>query len=157
MGNETGPTDAASTAPDESGVVHGNAHGKVRIRVIQNILRVDISGEPEGEALTGSFREALAGGLLRMSMPTLVDLTGFIGGVDWTGIRTIAEMAPWGSPDQRPSRVAYVTRNDWFAALLKLVSAIFPQSTHKQFNDVESGLRWPEASDNDRNTRRING
>jgi hypothetical protein len=144
LGNKTEPTDAASESTPGSGrvVAHGGAHGMVSIQVVQSILRVDISGEPEGDVLTGCFREALTGGLLQMNMPTLVNLTDFIGGVDWAGIRTIAEMAPWGSQGKRPTRVAYITRNDWFAALLKLVSAIFPQSTHRQFNDVESGLRW---------------
>jgi hypothetical protein len=114
----------------------------VSIEVVENILRVDIAGEPEGDVLTGCFREALAAGLLQLNMPTLVDLTGFIGGVDWAGIRAIAAMAPWGSQGKRPVRVAYITRSEWFAALLKLVSAIFPKSTHRQFNDVEAGLLW---------------
>jgi hypothetical protein len=153
LGNETGPTDAAIHGAPGNLIAHGGTHGKVSIQVVESILRIDISGEPEGEVLTDCFREALAGGVVQMNMPTLVDLTGFIGGVDWAGIRAIAEMAPWGSQDQRPSRVAYVTRNDWFAALLKLVSAIFPKSTHRQFNDVESGLLWLRTPDSDRRKR----
>jgi hypothetical protein len=119
----------------------------VTVSITGDLCRVDVAGEALDEGIVDCFREAIAAGAMRPNMVTLVDLSNFNGGVDWAAIHTIAELIPWGSEIGRASRVAYVTKSAWFAALLKLVSVLFPKSEHRQFSGTHHALQWLEGKD----------
>jgi hypothetical protein len=40
-----------------------------------------------------------------------------------------------------------VTKSAWFAALLKLVSVLFPKSQHRQFSGVHHAIQWLQERD----------
>jgi hypothetical protein len=119
-----------------------NGGNRVTLSIDGAFLRVDVSGDGLDDSIVDCFREAIAAGALRPNMVTLVDLSNFNGGVEWPAIHAIAELIPWGSEIGRASRVAYVTKSAWFAALLKLVSVLFPKSQHRQFSGVNHALQW---------------
>jgi hypothetical protein len=119
----------------------------VTLAVTGDLLRVDVTGDGLDDSIVDCFREAIAAGAVRPNMVTLVDLSNFNGGVEWPAIHAIAELIPWGSEIGRPSRVAYVTKSAWFAALLKLVSVLFPKSQHRQFSGEHHALQWLQDKD----------
>jgi hypothetical protein len=137
------------SAPETAAPTHvftrANGGNRVTLTVDGSFLRVDVSGEALDHSIVDCFREAIAAGAMRPNMVTLVDLSNFNGGVDWAAIHAIAELLPWGSEIGRASKVAYVTKSAWFAALLKLVSVLFPKSQHRQFSGVHHAIQWLQA------------
>jgi hypothetical protein len=115
---------------------------RVTLSIDGDFLRVDVAGDALDDGIVDCFREAIAAGAMRPNMVTLVDLSDFHGGVEWPAIHAIAKLIPWGSELGRASRVAYVTKSAWFAALLKVVSVLFPKSEHRQFSGVHHALQW---------------
>ncbi len=79
-----------------------DARGHVALRVDAGILWIDVAGEPEGMDIVDCLRAALADGRLTGSMPTLVDLTGFVAVLDWAAIRAVHTLAPRRSPGCSP-------------------------------------------------------
>jgi len=104
------------------------------------MLRVTVRGDPPAGALLACFRAAFDT-VLTARRPTLVDLSGFHGRIDWNSVREVGAIAPWRKK-RRGSRVAYVTDRFWFAALLKLVKELYPEVQHRQFEDVEAAAAW---------------
>lgn len=129
------------SAASDGCVSSGSAGGRVVIRLADDILWVTIAGEPSGEEILDCFRRAMAAGLLRRSMRTVVDALDFIGVVDWECIRAIRDMADWGG-DGGVSRVAYVSRDLLFGSLIKLVSILFRRTSHQHFEDRDAALAW---------------
>jgi hypothetical protein len=119
-----------------------NGGNRVTLAVEGDFLRVEVAGEALDDSIVDCFREAIAEGAVRPNMVTLVDLSDFSGGIEWPAIHKIAGLIPWGSESGRASRVAYVTKSAWFAALLKLVSVLFPKSQHRQFSSVNHAIQW---------------
>jgi hypothetical protein len=119
-----------------------NGGNRVTLTIEGDFLRVDVAGEALDDSIVDCFQEAIAEGAMRPNMVTLVDLSDFSGGVEWPAIHKIAALIPWGSEIGRASRVAYVTKSAWFAALLKLVSVLFPKSQHRQFSGVNHAVQW---------------
>jgi len=134
------------SAPDSAApaqvFTRGNGGNRVTLTIDGAFLRVDVIGDAFDESIVDCFREAIAAGAVRTNMVTLVDLSNFNGGVDWPAVHAIAELIPWGSEIGRASKVAYVTKSAWFAALLKLVSVLFPKSQHRQFSGVHNAIQW---------------
>jgi hypothetical protein len=64
-------------------------------------LLITVNGEPPGHLLLEQFQEGLARKLLCPGMQTLVDMTRFIGVVDWQAVAKLRTLAPWG--ECRPS------------------------------------------------------
>ena len=122
-----------------------NGANRVTLTIEGDFLRVDVGGDALDNSIVDCFREAIADGAVRPNMVTLVDLSDFSGGVEWPAIHAIAELIPWGSEIGRASRVAYVTKSAWFAALLKVVSVLFPKSQHRQFSGVNHAIQWLRA------------
>jgi len=119
----------------------------VTVGISGDLLRIEIVGESFDHRIVACFQEALAAGAMRPNMLTLVDLSGFNGGVDRAAMHAIVDLAPWGSETGRPSRVAYVTKSAWFAAMLKLASVLFPKTAHRQFSDVADAMQWLQLKD----------
>jgi hypothetical protein len=135
---ESAPDPAAPTRV----FARSNGGNRVKLTIEGDFLRVDVAGDALDDSIVDCFKEAIADGAMRPNMVTLVDLSDFSGGVEWPAIHKIAELIPWGSEIGRASRVAYVTKSAWVAALLKLVSVLFPKSQHRQFSGVNHAIQW---------------
>lgn len=114
--------------------------GGVAAWVDGGILWVQVAGEARGEDLLACIRQSLDDGLLRTGMPTLVDLTGFNGVVDWASIHAIRDLAPWGGAPA--PRIAYVARDTWMSMLLKIIRTLFPRARHRLFLGHIAALAW---------------
>ena len=141
-----GESAPGSAAPSRV-FTRSNGGNRVTLSIDGAFLRVDVSGDGLDDSIVDCFREAIAAGAVRPNMVTLVDLSNFNGGVEWPAIHAIAGLVPWGSEIGRASRVAYVTKSAWFAALLKLVSVLFPKSQHRQFSGVNHAIQWLKDKD----------
>jgi hypothetical protein len=131
----------AATTPTHTYVSRAGGNS-VTLTVTGTFLRIDVSGETLDSGIVGCFRQALAEGVMRPNMMTLVDLSNFKGGIEWSAIHTIAGLVPWGSEPGPAPRVAFVTRSAWFAAMLKIASVLFPKSEHREFASAANAVRW---------------
>lgn len=122
------------------GVSAGQGPGFVWIRIKQ---------EPAGTDLVDCIRQAHATGLLPVAANTLVDLTDFHGVVDWSAIHAVRDMARWGEGSNAKPRVAYVSKDRMFAALIRLVTGLFPSARHRLFASHADALAWLQASSPD--------
>lgn len=120
---------------------------RVTLTIDGDFLRIDIAGDALDEGIVDCFRTALAEGAIRPNMASLVDLSNFHGGIEWTSIHAIATLAPWGSELGRASKVAYVTKSAWFSALLKVTVVLFPKSQHRQFSSEHHALQWLQSGE----------
>ena len=136
---DVGTLSAAASAQVFAGGSHGN---RVTLTITGDFMRVDVTGEALDSSIVDCFREALAQGAIRPNMLVLVDLSDFTGGVDWTAIHAIVDLAPWGSEAGRASKVAYVNKSVWFSAMIKLTSVLFPKTQHRQFSGVHHAMQW---------------
>lgn len=120
------------------GVSAGQGPGFIWIRVY---------AEPTGADLVGCIGQGRATGLLTRGEPVLVDLTAFRGVVDWSAIHAVRDMDAWGegSGAAEPAgkiRIAYVTKDRMFAALIRLVAGLFPKQRHRLFATCHDALAW---------------
>ena len=74
----------------------------------------------------------------------MVDLTGFIGAVDWRSVFAVRTLAAWGKNGTGISRTAYVVRNETFGAVIKVVRAVLFNSSHRSFDNFEDAMAWLE-------------
>lgn len=131
---------------DNNFISASRPQGGVFLKCKDSILWILIDREASAEDLVTCFKLALEAGWMKLSMPTLVDLTKFTGAVDWGAMRTISQMARWGSDRSDISRVAYLVRDGQFNALVKIVSVLFPLSSHRPFANSEHALTWLSVS-----------
>jgi hypothetical protein len=115
---------------------------RVTLSATGDFLRVDIVGETLDNGIVECFGKALEEGAVRLNMVTLVDLSNFKGGFDWSAIHAIAGLAPWGTGPEPSPRVAFVTKSVWFAAMLKIASILFPNTEHRDFSSAAKAMRW---------------
>jgi len=73
-------------------IFYGNAAGRITLRVEHGVLWIKLEQDPHGADIVQSFRDAISEGLLKAGIPTVVDMLGFNGNIDWQAIRTIREM-----------------------------------------------------------------
>jgi len=136
----------AESAPDPAAPTHvfacGSGGNRVAISITSDFMRIDVTGESLDGGIVDCFREALAQGVMHANMQVLVDLSDFAGGIDWTAIHAIVDLAPWGSEAGRASKVAYVNKSAWFSAMIKLTSVLFPKTQHRQFSGVHHAMQW---------------
>src|SRR5436190_2841608 len=93
--------------------------GSIKLKISGHKLLITISGEPPGHLLLEQFEEGLARKLLYPGMQTLVDMTRFIGVVDWQALTKLRELAPWGKDNGPAPRTAYLLRENSAALLIK--------------------------------------
>ncbi|HVO05045.1 MAG TPA: STAS/SEC14 domain-containing protein [Candidatus Cybelea sp.] len=138
-----GPAMAPSPVGEGARVfARGDHRAGVRLEIADGPLLVTVEGDPPGSYFVDCFREAFGAGAIPGNTGTVVDLTGFNGRVDWSAIRAIGGFAPRSDDPHHRPRVAYVTESAWFNAILKLISVLYPKSTHRRFDDVESAIAW---------------
>ena len=138
-------TQEETTRAHEIALASGGSRGRILLRIVNDLLFIDIVGEPSGPDLVDCFRRALATGRLKASMRAMVDLTEFSGAVDWRAVDTIARMAPWGRGRPGEARVAYVVRNQPFFLLIKAAWARFPLVQYRIFFSRPEAMVWLEA------------
>jgi hypothetical protein len=138
-------TDVSSRAVTE--YPGGRRTNYVDIRAQDGILLVDAVGDPSISEARHALTEGLQQGWVLLHMPSLVDLRHYTGRINWADMRDIATMASWGSGSGKPSRVAYLTRDNWFGMILKLMGSIFPRASHRAFQDRENALEWLREAD----------
>ncbi|MEO8301105.1 MAG: STAS/SEC14 domain-containing protein [Rhizomicrobium sp.] len=119
--------------------------GSVKLKICGRKLLVAITGEPAGHLLLEKFQEGLARKLLHPGMRTLVDMTGFIGVVDWQAMAKLRDLAPWGQDTDHPPRTAYLVKEGGAALLVKAASALFPASEHRAFTEQAAAIAWLES------------
>lgn len=117
----------------------------VDIRVRDGLLIIEIAGAPDTVKVLDGMRAGYEGGWIHADMPTLVDVSGFHGKIDWSAIKRVSELAPWGGTAKKPSRVAYISPDRFFAFVIKAVSILFPRALHRLFLDRRSALLWLQA------------
>jgi len=142
------PPDQVYAAFAEAGgegvvIAHGVPNARILMKLTSNRLFLMIEGEPTGKCLTDTFTDALATGMLKGTTPTLVDLTHYVGTVDWEAVKTVRAMAPWGK--ERKSNVAYVVRDNVFGNLVKIASALFTRSRHEIFRSYGAAEAWLDS------------
>ena len=98
-----------------------------------------------GHLLLEQFQEGLARNLLYPGMHTLVDMTRFIGVVDWQAMKKLRDLAPWGKDGAHPSRTAYLLKEESASILVKAVSALFPDGEHRTFTEQAAAVAWLES------------
>lgn len=129
----------------EPGFRQGDRVDFVDIRVRDGLLIIEVSGAPDTVKVLDGLQVGYQGGWISTDMPTLVDVTGFHGKIDWSAIRRVSELAAWGGTEQNPSRVAYISPDYFFAFVIKAVSILFPRTLHRLFADRRAALLWLQA------------
>ncbi len=117
----------------------------IKLKICGHKLMITVSGEPSGHLLLEQFQEGLARKLLRPGMRTLVDMTRFVGVVDWQAMAKLREMAPWSKDKNHPPKTAYLLREGGGALLVKAVGALFPDSEHRIFTEQADAIVWLES------------
>ena len=117
----------------------------VDIRAEDGMLLVEVVGAPDTEKIYQGIQQGFAHGWIGTAMPTLVDVSGFHGKIDWSAIKALSQITDWGGSGDMPSRVAYISPDRFFALVVKAVSILFPRSTHRLFLDRRSALAWLQA------------
>lgn len=119
--------------------------GSVKLKICGRKLLITFNGEPPGHLLLEQFQECLARKLLSPGMQTLVDMTRFIGVVDWQALTKLRGLAPWGKSDGPSPRTAYLLRENGAAILVKAAAALFPSSEHRIFTERAAAIAWLES------------
>jgi|GEM_PF-2376796 len=131
-------------------VVHigpqGQIQDDIKLKICGRRLMVAVVGEPPNTRLLEHFREGLAQNALHLNMRALIDLTRFVGVVDWNVLADVRALAHWGEDVSHPSRTAYLLRDGSAAMVVKAVSALFPMSQHRAFTDRQEAVRWLEGA-----------
>lgn len=145
---DAGPHEDLSAGPfGPAAIVCGDKAGSVSAGQGPGFVWIRVVEEPKGEDFVGCIRLARETGLLTNSgANTLVDLTGFHGVVNWDAIHAVRDIAPWGQGAPAPRRIAYVSTDRMFAALVRLVAGLFPDVRHRLFKTREDALAWLEAA-----------
>jgi hypothetical protein len=139
LGPEAGPSAGPFGPP---AIVCGTKAGGVSAGQGPGFVWIRVEEEPSGADLMACIRQAHDTGLLPTATNTLVDLTDFHGVVDWSAIHAVRDMAPWGDASMAKPRVAYVSKDRMFAALIRLVTGLFPRARHRLFGNIADALAW---------------
>lgn len=124
-------------------LTRGNYDGEINIRRHAGLLHITISGDLDCRIVYESIRDGYASGLIGLNMPTLVDMRGYTGSIEWREIMRIATLAPWGAAaGEVPSRVAYISQARLFASIVKVVEILFQRTRHRHFDEPETALLW---------------
>jgi len=78
-------------------ITHGDAQGRVSLEAAADRLVVVVKGEPSGENLLECFRAGKKQDVVLADMRTLVDLTHFVGVVDWKAVFSLRHLGEGGT------------------------------------------------------------
>lgn len=120
----------------------GSADDYVAIHLSDGILAITVTGAPTGGLIHDAILTGLQQGWLHPGIPTLVDVRGFRGNVDWQSMLAISRMTDWSKGNTVMTKVAYLTSDSLFSLLVKAVSSLFPASRHRLFPDPDGARQW---------------
>ena len=120
-------------------ITHGDAQGRVSLEAAADRLVVVVKGEPSGENLLECFRAGKKQDVVLADMRTLVDLTHFVGVVDWKAVFSLRHLGEGGTGR---ARVAYLFAETRFDAPIKILSAMFSRTRHRGFTDRDAAIQW---------------
>jgi hypothetical protein len=123
-------------------LVRGQGRDVIRIAAWRDHLLIILEGEPDADMIVEGLKTGLAAGWLRLSMWTLVDLTNYMGVIDWGALKRLSEIAAWGRVSPEKSAVAYVVRNNEFGLIIKAISALFGRTRHRAFSMRADAVIW---------------
>jgi hypothetical protein len=124
----------------------GQIKDDIKLKICGQRLMIAVVGEPTGKQLLAHLREGLALDLIHPNMRVLIDLTHFVGVVDWTILSDVRAMAHWGDNAGHTSRTAYLLRDGAAAMMVKAISVLFPASQHRAFTDRQEAVAWLETA-----------
>ena len=124
-------------------IAHGSRAQRIIMKASDNQLLVLVQGDPTGKHLIDSLREGLEHGIFRPKMRVLVDMSEFVGIVDWSAVFAMGGMIP---PDNSTtgclSRIAYVVGDNALDALIKFAGVLFDRSNHRAFDNRADAVKW---------------
>lgn len=120
----------------------GSADDYVLVCLSDGILAITVAGAPAGGLIHDAILAGLQQGWLHPGLPTLVDVRGFRGNVDWQAMLAISRMTDWSKGNTVVAKVAYLTSDSLFSLLVKAVSTLFPASRHRLFPEAETARQW---------------
>jgi hypothetical protein len=122
-------------------LVRGSGRDTVSIAARGERLLIVLRGEPSCDTVVDGLCDALRQGWMQLSMKTLVDMTAYMGVIDWTAILRLRGLADWADRPEK-SCVAYVVRDNAFGAIIRAVSALFLRTRHCTFYDRDEAVDW---------------
>ncbi|MCP5411599.1 MAG: hypothetical protein H6924_05630 [Alphaproteobacteria bacterium] len=120
----------------------GGSRASVHIVALGTRMLIVLEGEPTVDTVVDCLQTGLKAGWLHLSMKTLVDLTKFVGVIDWKSLKRMSELADWASIAPEKSAVAYVVRDNAFGAIIKVISALFGRTRHRAFSGRPEAIAW---------------
>lgn len=120
--------------------VQKDSGGTVLMAVAGERMQVRIEDEADCSLALEVCRQAVAKGVLKARVDVLIDLSAFIGVIDWGAIADIRALLPWGAGTK--NRAAYVFRDRRNALLLKIMAAMFPAVEHQEMENVADACKW---------------
>jgi hypothetical protein len=123
-------------------LVRGQGRDVIHIAAWRDHLLIILEGEPDADTILEGLKAGLTAGWLHLSMRTLVDLTNYMGVIDWGALKRLSEVAAWGRVSPERSAVAYVVRNNEFGLIIKAVSALFGRTRHRAFSTRAGAVIW---------------
>jgi hypothetical protein len=141
--DETAPyySDFQTVGDGEHHLVRGHGRDTVSIAAKGERLLIVLKGEPSCDTVVDGLQDALREGWMHLSMKTLVDMTGYMGVIDWSTVQRLRGLADWGDRPEK-SCVAYVIRNSEFGAIIRAISALFQHTRHRAFSDRAEAIAW---------------
>lgn len=118
----------------------GRRDGFVTLAKHENILTLGIHLDARTEDAAIALELAADMGLMHPNNQVLIDLTTYIGTVDWTIVRDLRRFAPW--VDQGGTACAYLLHNTQLSWLVQIVTAFYPRVRHRIFRDKSDALNW---------------
>ncbi|WP_114391756.1 hypothetical protein [Oleisolibacter albus] len=116
--------------------------GGVTLERHGDLLLVTAADEPPMEEVLRACTLAHEAGMLEGCAAVLVDVTGFVGSIDWSVIRRIGALTPWILQSRPQVRAAYLIRNSAFALVVKVIAALFPGAEHRVFTSRHQAMVW---------------
>lgn len=137
----TANEDFAARNPGATIFTREEPDGSIMLAVSPRRLVFCMTGAFHSDHIIGVLADARATGLVDTDdFSALVDMTGFIGVIDWSVIPEISEVMPKG--ENRTNKNAYIVRNDMFAKLAKINGALFPNTEHATFMTEKEARAW---------------
>jgi hypothetical protein len=102
---------------------------------------VTVGEEFEGRTAIELAKRAVASGYAMVHHGVLIDVTRFVGTIDWGAVHALREMNLW-DPGGDAARVAFLVRSNAFESLVTLAAALFPRAALRLCTEGEPALAW---------------
>jgi hypothetical protein len=131
--------------PDSAGglppLVCGEGRTTITLTQSAGIVFVTVGEEFEGRTAIEVAKRAVASGYVAVHHGVLIDVTRFVGTIDWGAVHALREMNLW-DPGGAARRIAFLVRSNAFESLVTLAAALFPRAALRLFTEGEPALAW---------------